>query len=307
MRGTAYKGTTDWVQFHAPDKNGVDTEWNVNLTFLLSGYQCIYGQGCPGHFGITDRFIAPDVACCSDGFYVRDENDHANIEDRIKQLTDADWDIKNRKYVEKHGWKIARGEDNIKSRVMDGGCVFANRTDGSAGKPGCAFVALANRMGEEVDDSTVEGHASHTNYMPAICHEVPLRFEWVDGYDPEDPLSYNVCHIDAWDASKWTSQEGPGQEQDDWMCWWCVDSPEAYINETALMVRMKDTIISLTGQTFYDELVKVVERKQPKVDPMHGATLNDGRPLLPLIIGGRVPKRPDENFEQHYKKMEAQQ
>lgn len=309
MKGSAHDGVVDWLQFRAADVKGIDTEWNVNLTFLLSGWECIYGRGCPGHFGVTDRYVAPDIACCSDGFYTSDEEDLANVELRISQLTDADWDQKNRAFVEKAGgWSYKkRGDLGVKSRTMEGGCVFANRSDGSTGKPGCAFVALANRLGENVDDATIDGHDSHTKYMPGICHEVPLRFEMENIFEPEDAEDYEgpqTIWVDAWDAGAWTAGDKT-REQDDWMAWWCVDAPEAYRNELSLFVRMKDTLVARMGQETYDYLAELIARKQPKVDPMPGAVVNGGRPLLPLFVSGREPKRPDQNFKDHIESMRS--
>lgn len=299
------QGTVDWLQFRFPDGEGIDTVWKVNLTFLMSGWECIYGRGCPGHFGVTDRYVTPDLGCCTDGFYIRDDADQKNIEKRISQLTDADWDIKNREYVAKKGWLRKVNKDETKSRVMDGGCVFSNRSDGSTGKPGCAFVQLAKRHGENVDDATIEGHDSHTKYMPGVCHELPLKFNYTE-QDKEIPGDYQEVTINAWDASAWV-EDDPLREHDDWMAWWCVDAPEAYGNRTPLYVRMEDTMVESMGQAAYNEMDRIILAKQPKVDPMAGAALNGGRPLLPLLIGGRETRRSDNNFDEHLKQMKELQ
>ncbi len=294
--GTANNGVVDWLEFNDPAS---DMRFSVNLTFLMSNWECIYGRGCPGHFGVTDRYVIPDIGCCSDGFYTQGPDDLQAVEDAVKRLTPADWDQRNREYVEKMGsWGVSRmGGDQMKSRVFEGGCVFANRSGGSTGKPGCAFLAYASRHGEEVSDAKVHGHESHTTFMPQICHEAPVRFDLDDDDEPTHMT------ITAWDADRWFVEDPP-ESNDDWMMWWCVDKPEAYIAETPVYVRMKDTLINRMGQAAYDEMARLIEVKQPKVDPMPGAVLNEGRPLLPLMIGGRKPKRDDDgNFDRYFNKM----
>src|SRR5437868_5495321 len=41
------EGPIEWLTFPAPDDDG--RQFRVNVSFLLSTYRCIYGQGCPVH------------------------------------------------------------------------------------------------------------------------------------------------------------------------------------------------------------------------------------------------------------------
>lgn len=295
VRGTAYDLPVDWLQFQDPDRANI--MWNINMTFMVSGWECLYGRGCPGHFGITDRYITPDLGCCTDSFYIEDEEDEKRIAQRITELTDADWDKDLRQYVEKHGWKYNISKEETKGKVFQGGCVFANRIGGSSGKPGCAFLALANRLGEEVSDATDEGHVSHTKFMPNVCHTLPFKTLW----DMEDE-DHQVVTIDAWDAGRWTEGD-PYADNEEWMMWWCVDSPEAYGNKTPLYVRMKDTLVQTMGENAYNLMCGLIKERTPVKSKMGGTVNNGGRPLLPVVIGGRKPKRPDPNFEIALKEM----
>lgn len=300
MKGLAHAGVVNWVEF--PDPKNDKTTWNVNLTFLMSNWNCLYGKGCPGHFGVQSENVFPDIGCCTDGFYVRDEEDMEDIKKNIDRLTDADWDTRLRHHVEKTGGWFRKagsidGEPEYKSRVFEGGCVFANRSDGSAGKPGCAFLALADRLGKEVDDHAEGGHNTHTSYMPQVCHQLPLKFE--DDYDED--TEETISTIDAWDSWKW-SEDIPEDNHDSWMAWWCVDAPEAYTGNQPLYVTMEDTLRSEMGAA-YDRLLEIIEEQQPRVAPMAAAVQNEGRPLLPLLIGNRTPKRPDPNFDAALKEM----
>lgn len=271
MKGTAHTGPADYMEFVHDGKN-----YRANLSWLLSNWKCIFGEGCPGHFGEKDKTYAPDIACCSLGFWVDDQKDIDKVESYIGQLTDEDWDSELRKVVEEKGdWKIVYKDDDkdksIKSRVHDGGCVFANRSNGSAGKPGCAFHHLADRIGKHF-----------TEVKPTVCWTVPLHT-----YNDED----DVIVIDAWDADEWGGANSDGTH-DKWMKWWCVDTPDAYVGTEPVYRYLEPELRLTIGDGPFDTMVAEIEkRKGNYVAPMPGAVLNDGRPLLPLLIGERTPAR----------------
>lgn len=272
MKGTAHTGSADYMEFVHDGKN-----YRVNLSWLLSNWKCIFGEGCPGHFGANSPHTKPDVACCSIGFWVDDDADLAKVESYYEQLTDEDWDTELREVVQQKGdWKIVRKPDkdgfpSIKSRVHQGGCVFANRANGSAGKPGCAFHVLAERIGKHF-----------TEVKPNVCWTVPIH-----QYMDED----NVFVVDVWDADEWGGVN-PDGTHDSWMKWWCVDTPDAYVGADPVYKYLEHELRLIMGSEAYDEMVSQIDkRKGNYIAPMPGAVLNDGRPLLPLIIGNRTPVR----------------
>lgn len=291
MIGTAHDGVVDWLMFVHEGKR-----YEVNLTFLMSNWQCIYGQGCPGMFGRQQSNTFPDIGCCTHGFWVSNDEDEARAEANIALLTDDDWDKDLRAHVERKGWKARSDKEpdgwRYKSRVIDGGCVFANRNGGSSGQPGCAFLALARRKGRDTGE-----HDNHTDYMPHVCHELPIKVQIWD----DNVYGNEVMTLDAWDASRWTGSSANDNES--WQHWWCVDVPEAYSASSPLYERMEKSLRLRMGDVPYDMMVELIKRKQPKVDPMPGAVTNGGRPLLPLLVGNRTPKRPDQNFEDHLARM----
>jgi len=286
VRGTSRNGPVDWIEFNVP-RDDEEVGWRVNLNFMLSNYQCIFGQGCPGHFGVQDQHTIPDIGCCSIGFRIFDQEDFDSVNLMIAELTDEDWDKELRQHVEKKGrwWKyLGTPPEKIRdqpeyndnydgnSLVVDGGCVFANRTGGSSGHPGCAFHVLAERTGRH-----------HTETKPEVCWTAPIRYY----YDEEDEV--NV--IDAWDADNWGGAD-KDETHDSWMRWWCMDTPDAYVGAEPVYVSLEHELRGNMGDAAYDEMVRLIkERSGNVVSPMPGAVRNDGRPMLPLLIGSRTPKR----------------
>jgi hypothetical protein len=271
MKGTAHTGPADYMEFIHDGKN-----YRANLSWVMSNWKCIFGEGCSGHFGENDKTYAPDVACCSLGFWVDDQKDIDKVNHYVEQLTDEDWDKELRQVVEAKGdWKITYKDDDkdlsVKSRVHEGGCVFANRSNGSAGKPGCAFHVLAERIGKHF-----------TEVKPNVCWTVPLHV-----YQDED----NVTVVDTWDADEWGGAQKDGTH-DKWMKWWCVDTPDAYVGTQHVYQYLEAEMRLIIGDGPYETMVQEIEkRKGNYIAPMPGSVINDGRPLLPLLIGDRKPAR----------------
>lgn len=276
MRGTAHTASADYLEFAHDEKN-----YRVNLSWLVSNWKCIFGEGCPGHFGEKDTTYAPDIACCSIGFVVDDRTDLAKVESYYEQLTDEDWDTELREVVRQKGdWKIVFKDKptdeypNIKSRVHNRGCVFANRIDGSVGKTGkigCAFHHLADRLGKHF-----------TEVKPNVCWTVPIH-TYID--DDE------VVVVDVWDADEWGGIDKDGTH-DSWMKWWCVDTPDAYIGADPVYKYLEAELRLTIGDGAYETMCAEIEkRKGNYIAPMPGSVVNDGRPLLPLLIGERKSVR----------------
>lgn len=263
MRGTAHDAPTDYLEFQHENKN-----WRVNLSFLMSNWKCIYGDGCAGHFGIQDKNIYPDVGCCSDGAYIEPEEFDA-LSERVSELTDDEWQPELRKIAESKGWFTNKKER--KTRVYEKSCIFNNRAGGSNGKVGCAFHILAEKKG-----------IHFTETKPTVCWQVPLRF-----YEDQDLV--NV--IDAWDADDWGGANEDGTHNS-WMCWWCIDAPDAYVGKHMVYQEMKMELIKLMGEGAYLELCRlIVERMGNKIAPMLGTLQNNGKPLLPILTINRKPVR----------------
>jgi hypothetical protein len=197
----------------------------------------------------------------------------------MKRLTDDDWDKELRAEVEKSGFarifNPSPKDFNGKGRTFQGACVFSNRNGGSSGKPGCAFVHMAAREGGD-----------HIDVMPTVCWQLPLRYT-----DTLDDGTY--MSLGPWDVEEW------GEPGDDgtlnWHhCWWCVDAPDAYIGSSTVWKSMEREIRRTIGDFEYDTIDSVFKERAdilPRYPDMPGASLNDGRPLIPLMIGNRKPRR----------------
>ena len=120
--------THEWVSFEDPDE---ERTWVFDVTFLLSGWQCIYGQGCQGV--LTGP--APELVqgCCSYGAHFTDDDDVARVKAAAKTLTDADWQFA---AAGRRGGVVRTEADGAQvTRLVEGACIFLNRP-GFPGGPG---------------------------------------------------------------------------------------------------------------------------------------------------------------------------
>jgi hypothetical protein len=205
--------------------------WEFDLTFMLSNYQCIWGQGCP-----DTRLEHSIRGCCTEGveIYQGDgdapgRKDLQKIRGRVRQLTDEDW--QNREIALRRGgrdpWGKARfRRDSVHTRLHRGACIFHNRPDHPGG-PGCALHAAALRRGEDPID-----------WKPDICWQVPLFFET--------------------DETTKTTKVRPSRTAD-WgedgiLAWWCTEHDDAFSADQPLYVTMQDELRRVCGAAVYDEL-----------------------------------------------------
>lgn len=64
----------------------------ADLTWLLSRWTCVFGTAaCKGI--VAGR---PDDGCCSHGAFLCDDDDRANLDDAVAQLTDEDWQLRDK-------------------------------------------------------------------------------------------------------------------------------------------------------------------------------------------------------------------
>ncbi len=207
----------EWLSFADPDE---DRTWVFDVTFLLSGWQCIYGHGCQGV--LTGP--APDLeqGCCSYGAHFTDADDQARVEAAAATLTDAQWQFRSRG---RRGGIIRVGEDGASvTRVVDGACVFLNRP-GFAGGAGCALHRAAlERSGRPMD------------LKPDVCWQLPLRRE-----DATDERGHVTSTVTQWDRRHW----GDGGAE---FHWWCTEAPEAFGGARPVYQEMADELDGLCGR-----------------------------------------------------------
>ena len=80
----------EWVEFYDPDNS--EHMISADLTWLLSRWTCVFGTpACKGT--VEGR---PDDGCCSHGAFLSDKDDRARLDDAVKQLTDEDWQFRDK-------------------------------------------------------------------------------------------------------------------------------------------------------------------------------------------------------------------
>ena len=113
-----------------------------DVTFLLSGWQCIYGRGCQGV--LTGPAAELAQGCCSYGAHFTDDDDVARVKAAARTLTDDQWQFA---ATGRRGGVVRTQPDGTRvTRLVDGACVFLNRP-GFPGGPGCALHRAALERG----------------------------------------------------------------------------------------------------------------------------------------------------------------
>ena len=215
----------EWVEFADP----ADPEHVVraDLTWLTSAWTCIFGRGCAGV--VEGR---PDDGCCSHGAFFTDEDDLTRV---TAAVADAD-----RRGLAARAGRARRdwteqddaddGEEGVRSlrtRVVDGACVFLNRP-GFPGGSGCALHRMALRTGV---------HPLTTK--PDVCWQLPVRREQ-EHVDRPDGTRVLVTTIGEFDRRGW----GPGGHD---LHWWCTGSPAAHVSPEPLVDTYAAELTALLG------------------------------------------------------------
>jgi len=214
-----------YVEF--PDPLDADQMYRCDLTWLTSRWTCIYGRGCHG----IDR-TKPDDGCCVLGAHFSDKADEKKTKKYAAMLTPETWEF--HATGTKKGVTEKDEEGASKTRVVDGACIFLNRT-GFSGGAGCALHQLAGRLDQD-----------YVEVKPDVCWQLPVRrtFDHVTRPDGTDVL---VIFIGEYDRRGW----GPGGHDLDW---YCSGSTEAHIATEPVYVSERSTLVALMGQPAYDVL-----------------------------------------------------
>lgn len=254
----------EWVEFLDP----ADAEHLVraDLTWLLSWWTCIFGNGCHGI--IADR---PDDGCCSHGAFLTDADDEKRVRTSAKQLTAEHWQFHEQGQRKIFATDELDGKEAKRTRRIDGSCIFLNRP-GFAGGEGCALHGLALRIGK---------HPLETK--PDVCWQLPIRRtqDWADRPDGTQVL---VSTITEFDRRGW----GDGGHD---LHWWCASAPEAHVGRQRLYVSYRPELTALIGAAAYDELSRLCAARvhHGLVAPHPATVAAKGRRSAP---GGQEPAHP---------------
>ena len=227
----------EWVEFYDP----ADPEHLIcaDLTWLLSYWTCVFGTpACRGI--IAGR---PDDGCCSHGAFLSDDDDRAKLDAAVAQLTDTDWQLRDTGLGRDGYLEVDDndGEDQLRTRTVDGACIFLNRP-GFAGGAGCALHIKAVRLG--VQPLTMK---------PDVCWQLPIRRsqDWVTRPDGSEILKTTITEFDR---RGW----GPGGEDLDW---YCTGDPHAHVGKRQVWQTMAPELTELLGEPAYAELAGICLRR----------------------------------------------
>jgi hypothetical protein len=243
----AASGPVEWLTFPAPDDE--HRQFRVNVSFLLSNYRCIFGCGCPG---VLEGPAQTDVGCCAHGVEFTDDQDFADVAAAVAELTPEDADYIDQ--IRAGDWYISNGPP-VRTMIVDGICIFANREGGPTGRPGCAFHHLALRTGRHPSDT-----------KPEICWSVPLNFS---DEEPAEPGGRETTIVSAFSADAWEGNIG----------WWCIDTPEAYTAAAPVYETFEHELRKGMGDAGYERMVELLREIPAPRFPMPGQIVRS----LPLV------------------------
>lgn len=229
---------TEWVSFTDPK----DETWLFDLSYFRSNWNCIFGSGCAGIEPEPD--VDAHRGCCSYGAHFADEADLQRVMEIAAVLPPDVWQF----HTERPNLDgpadigqltealTALDEDGDRvTNIVDGACVFQNRS-GFATGPGCALhFAAANA---ELDP---------LEWKPEVCWQLPIRVE--HHLDDNDQSTHIV--------RQWTRADWGEAGQD--LGWWCAEAPEAYSGATSVAVYLRAEIAALAGEEVADALVAHVD------------------------------------------------
>lgn len=218
----------EWVTFLDPDDD--QHEVRADLSFLLSAWTCVYGQGCQGIAGV------PGDGCCSHGAFFTDRADEKRVRAAARELTADDWF--------RHGQRRLVDTDELdgeparRTATVAGACVYANPADSPLGG-GCALHRMALRTGR---------HPLETK--PDVCWQVPIsRREEVDAE------GLRTTTVTEFSRRSW----GEGGAD---LTWWCTESRSAYIGSTPVYASYAPELTQLIGAAAYAQLVTLCRRRE---------------------------------------------
>jgi len=231
----------EWVSLRDPED--ATTRYTFDVSYLLSGYTCIYGAGCQG-----TRDDRPDdvVGCCLHGAYYVDRKERRRVEKLVKKLGPEFMQYYDD--AREGGVTEIDDEGEAKTRVIDEGCIFLNRADFAKGK-GCAFHHYAIERGEH--------HATH---KPTVCWQLPLH-RTIDETVGNDGNELTVHTITAYERGTW----GEGGAA---FFWWCTEDPAAFTGKQPVYISMATELTMMVGPAVYAELVEYLSRKRRARSPV---------------------------------------
>lgn len=253
----------EWFEFVDPEDPL--HHFSVDLTWVESTWTCRFGT--PLCHGIDAS--VPEAGCCVHGAFLADEADRDDLYEAVREMPASYWQHRPAEVdaffaaesAELEPW-LEWDEDegklddaalepddspHIKTRVVDGACIFANRRGWPAG-PGCALHQWAADTGRDL-----------LRAKPEVCWQVPFSRvdEWEERPDGQEILRTT---IGEYDRRQW----GGGGEDFDW---WCSGAPACHTQQAGAPLEpvwrtMKDELVGLIGERPYEVLAAHCEARR---------------------------------------------
>jgi len=212
----------DWLSF---DYDG--NTYMFDASFLTSNWTCIFGAGCKGIHDVDTTDL--QHGCCSFGAHFADGPDKKRVKAAIARLTSDQWQLSST--AADLGGPLFKNDDGgWSTRVVDGACVFLNRSDFHLGS-GCALHVGA-----------VEADERPMDWKPEVCWQVPVRYHF-----ETDELGHTTYVLREWKRRDW------GEGGSDFH-WWCTEDPEAFVGHERVVETLEGEIRGLVGDPVYDIL-----------------------------------------------------
>lgn len=238
----------EWVSFDDPDELRT---WVFDVTFLTSGWECIFGRGCQGV--LTGPAPELEQGCCSYGAHFTGNADVARVRKAARALSPEEWQFA--REARREGVVKTEPDGTRVTRLVEDACIFLNRPGFPAGA-GCALHQAALTRGLKPMDM-----------KPDVCWQLPLRRE-----DSTDEATGRVTStLTQWERRHW----GAGGDE---FHWWCTEAPEAFEGRQAVYQSMEAELRAITGDQVYEQLVAYLKaRKKGDAVPLPHPVVRAGQ------------------------------
>lgn len=229
MKAAVPAGAHEWVSFEDPNE---ERTWLLDVTFLESGWECIYGRGCQGV--LTGPAAEFEQGCCSYGAHFTGQEDSERVEAAARTLSDEQWQWKST--AARRGGPLRRSKTGeATTRLVEDACIFLNRP-GFPGGAGCALHRAA-----------LEGGVPPRTLKPDVCWQLPFRRD-----DATAPDGHVTTTIEEWGRRHW----GKGGAE---FAWWCTEAPEAFTGAEPVFVSARDELTALVGEEVYEMIAHYLD------------------------------------------------
>lgn len=194
-----------------------DTVWRFDRDFLDSNWTCIWGKGCKGINATADESLGH--GCCSLGAELDGIDEARNLSAAAATIPPHLFQF----HAEANAGTVFSDESYSATRVIDGACIFHNRT-GFDGGEGCALHLAA----EHFDESPID-------WKPSVCWQLPIKVDWEMRED-----NVEVATVRRWSRADWGDL---GTK----MAWCCTEESDAYVGDSSVLDSLGDELSEIVG------------------------------------------------------------